>query len=176
MSFDLIYARPNQTPDAWERELNSAIDLAADHLSLYQLTIEDGTAFGRLHKAGKLPTLDDDKAADLYALTQEITSARGLPAYEISNHAKPGAESRHNLVYWRYGDYAGAGPGAHGRFVEGGAKSVTITERNPETWLSQVEDHGHGIVEEEHLGQSAASRRIPADGPAPYRRHRHAAV
>lgn len=156
MSFDLIYARPGQTPEAWQRELNSAIDLAADHLSLYQLTIEDGTAFGRLYKAGKLPTLPDDQAADLYALTQEITAARGLPAYEISNHAAPGAESRHNLVYWRYGDYAGAGPGAHGRFHEVSGrtyKTVTITERHPETWLQRVEETGHGIIEEESLSR-----------------------
>ena len=154
MSFDLIYARPGQTPDAWENELNRAIDLAADHLSLYQLTIEEGTAFHRLYKAGKLPMLEDDKAADLYALTQEVTAGRGLPAYEISNHAVPGAESRHNLVYWRYGDYVGSGPGAHGRFYEGFAKTVTITERNPEAWLGNVETHGHGIIEEERLGIS----------------------
>lgn len=156
MSFDLIYARPGQTPEAWAKELNSAIDLAADHLSLYQLTIEDCTAFGRLHKAGKLPTLPDDEAADLYAMTQEITTARGLPAYEISNHAAPGAESRHNLVYWRYGDYAGSGPGAHGRFHEASGrtyKTVTITERHPESWLSQVEEGGHGIIEEESLSR-----------------------
>jgi oxygen-independent coproporphyrinogen-3 oxidase len=152
MSFDLIYARPGQTADAWERELNRAIDLAADHLSLYQLTIEEGTAFHRLYKAGKLPMLPDDKAADLYALTQEVTASRGLPAYEISNHAAPGAESRHNLVYWRYGDYVGAGPGAHGRFPEGFAKTVTIGERNPESWLESVDARGHGTIEEERLG------------------------
>ncbi len=154
MSFDLIYARPDQTTEAWAKELNRAIDLAADHLSLYQLTIEDGTAFSKLYNAGKLKTLPDDRAADLYALTQEITAARGLPAYEISNHAKPGAESRHNLVYWRYGEYVGAGPGAHGRFKEGNGRSVTITERNPEQWLKRVEGSGHGIVAEEHLNQS----------------------
>ena len=154
MSFDLIYARPNQTPQSWEKELNRAIDLAADHLSLYQLTIEDGTAFHRLHAKGKLKTLDDALAADLYALTQEVTTSRGLPAYEISNHAQPGAESRHNLVYWRYGDYVGSGPGAHGRFDEGNLRSVTITERNPEKWLQRVESQGHGIIEEESLNQS----------------------
>jgi putative oxygen-independent coproporphyrinogen III oxidase len=172
MSFDLIYARPDQKHDDWEQELNRAIDLAADHLSLYQLTIEDGTAFHKLHAAGKLKTLGDDRAADLYALTQQITAARGLPAYEISNHAQPGAESRHNLVYWRYGEYVGAGPGAHGRFKEFPAKvdtgfasgnsskagrSVTITERNPEQWLKRVEATGHGIVEEEFLNQSQQS-------------------
>ncbi len=154
MSFDLIYARPNQTPQSWEKELNRAIDLAADHLSLYQLTIEDGTAFHRLHAKGKLKTLDDALAADLYALTQGVTASRGLPAYEISNHAQPGAESRHNLVYWRYGDYVGSGPGAHGRFDEGNLRSVTITERNPEKWLQRVESQTHGIVEEESLNQS----------------------
>ena len=154
MSFDLIYARPDQRPQDWEKELNRAIDLAADHLSLYQLTIEDGTAFSKLYLAGKLKTLADDRAADLYALTQDITSTRGLPAYEISNHAKPGAESRHNLVYWRYGEYVGAGPGAHGRFKEDDGRTVTITERNPEQWLKRVETAGHGIVAEEHLNQS----------------------
>ncbi len=154
MSFDLIYARPDQTPEAWGRELNRAIDLAADHLSLYQLTIEEGTAFHRLHAKGKLRTLDDALAADLYALTQDITASRGLPAYEISNHAQPGAESRHNLVYWRYGDYVGSGPGAHGRFDEGQLRSVTITERNPEKWLQRVESRTHGVIEEESLNQS----------------------
>ena len=154
MSFDLIYARPGQTPESWAHELNRAIDLAADHLSLYQLTIEEGTAFHRLYKAGKLPMLVDEKAADLYALTQEVTASRGLPAYEISNHAVLGAESRHNLVYWRYGDYVGSGPGAHGRFYEGFAKTVTITERNPEQWLANVETRGHGVIEEERLGVS----------------------
>ena len=154
MSFDLIYARPNQTPESWEKELNRAIDLAADHLSLYQLTIEEGTAFHRLYTKGRLKTLDDALAADLYALTQDVTASRGLPAYEISNHAKPGAESRHNLVYWRYGDYVGSGPGAHGRFDEGSKRSVTITERNPEKWLQSVESQTHGIIEEESLNQS----------------------
>jgi putative oxygen-independent coproporphyrinogen III oxidase len=154
MSFDLIYARPDQRPDDWEKELNRAIDLAADHLSLYQLTIEDGTAFHKLHASGKLKTLADDRAADLYGLTQQITASRGLPAYEISNHAKPGAESRHNLIYWRYGEYAGAGPGAHGRFRENNGRTVTITERNPEQWLKRVETSGNGIVTEEHLNQA----------------------
>lgn len=154
MSFDLIYARPDQQPEVWEKELNRAIDLAADHLSLYQLTIEDGTAFSKLYATGKLKMLADDRSADLYAMTQEITATRGLPAYEISNHAKPGAESRHNLVYWRYGEYVGAGPGAHGRFKENSGRTVTITERNPEQWLKRVETSGHGIVAEEHLNQS----------------------
>ncbi len=146
LSFDLIYARPRQTLEAWSAELERAIDLAADHLSLYQLTIEDGTPFQALHAAGKLVVPDGDHAADLYRLTQEVTTAHGLPAYEISNHARPGAESRHNLTYWRYGEYVGVGPGAHGRFVEDGRRVVTVAERHPETWLALVETEGHGTV------------------------------
>jgi putative oxygen-independent coproporphyrinogen III oxidase len=152
LSFDLIYARrPSQTEEQWATELAEAISHAADHLSLYQLTIEDGTPFHALHRAGKLHVPDEDLAARLYAVTQEITSAHGLPAYEISNHAVPGAESRHNLTYWRYGEYVGAGPGAHGRFREGFARSVTMTERMPERWLEAVDGFGHGVIEEEHL-------------------------
>jgi putative oxygen-independent coproporphyrinogen III oxidase len=152
LSFDLIYARsPLQTADAWAAELQSAISHAVDHLSLYQLTIEEGTPFFALHKAGKLQVPDEDQAADLYAVTQEITAAHGLPAYEISNHARPGAESRHNLIYWRYGQYVGAGPGAHGRFREGFARTVTMTEKMPERWLEAVAGFGHGVIEEEHL-------------------------
>lgn len=154
LSFDLIYARPDQTPEAWGRELEEAIGYAADHLSLYQLTIEEGTPFYGLRKAGKLVPPDADHAAALYAETQDITGKHGLPAYEISNHAAPGAESRHNLVYWRYGEYVGIGAGAHGRFVEDGARTVTMTERNPEAWLEKVEDAGTGVIEEEHLTPS----------------------
>ncbi len=154
LSFDLIYARPGQTPESWEAELRRAIGHAADHLSLYQLTIEEGTPFHALHAAGKFAVPDGDHAADLYALTQEVTAARGLPAYEISNHARPGAESRHNLTYWRYGEYVGVGPGAHGRFVGGGTRNVTIAERMPERWLSLVEAKGHGIVDGETLTRS----------------------
>lgn len=154
LSFDLIYARPNQTPDAWAAELGQAIDLAADHLSLYQLTIEEGTRFHDLHRLGKFVVPDAEHAAELFEVTQEITAARGLPAYEVSNHARPGAESRHNLVYWRYGEYVGSGPGAHGRFVENGARTVTIAERMPETWLTAVEDSGHGVVDGETLDRS----------------------
>lgn len=153
MSFDLIYARPNQTIAAWEQELQEAISYAVDHLSLYQLTIEEGTAFHGLYKAGKLLTLDEDKAADLYEATQEITARHGMPAYEVSNHARPGAESRHNLTYWRYGDYAGIGPGAHGRISREGVKLATATERNPERWLDLVEARGEGIVDQERLGR-----------------------
>jgi len=146
LSFDLIYARPGQTLDAWQAELEEAIGHAADHLSLYQLTIEEGTPFHALHKARKFAIPDADLAADLYQLTQEVTARHGLPAYEISNHARPGAESRHNLTYWRYGEYVGAGPGAHGRFVEDGRRVVTFTEKMPETWLSLVEAKGDGVV------------------------------
>ncbi|WP_163265022.1 radical SAM family heme chaperone HemW [Chelativorans alearense] len=151
LSFDLIYARPGQTVEAWTAELEQAIGHAADHLSLYQLTIEEGTPFFALHKAGKLPVPDADLAADLYEATQEVTVARGLPAYEISNHAKPGAESRHNLIYWRYGEYVGAGPGAHGRFIEEGRRVVTFTEKVPETWLDLVEAKGTGVCGGEML-------------------------
>lgn len=151
LSFDLIYARPGQNEAAWQKELEKAVDLAADHLSLYQLTIEEGTALHRLYAAGKLTLPAPETAASLYALTQEVTQARGLPAYEISNHAAAGAQSQHNLLYWRYHQYAGFGPGAHGRFVEGNRRTVTITERLPERWLENVEKQGHGIVEEEYL-------------------------
>ena len=158
LSFDLIYARPGQTLEAWQAELDAAIGHAADHLSLYQLTIEEGTRFHALHAAGKFAMPDPDHAADLYRLTQEVTAARGLPAYEISNHARPGAESRHNLVYWRYGEYVGVGPGAHGRFVEAGGENgrriVTFTEKMPETWANLVEARGHGVIGGETLTRS----------------------
>ncbi|CDM56131.1 coproporphyrinogen III oxidase [Rhizobium favelukesii] len=152
MSFDLIYARPNQTVDEWERELKEAFSYAVDHLSLYQLTIEEGTPFFGLHKAGKLVVPDGDQSALLYEATQEITTGEGLPAYEVSNHARPGAESRHNLTYWRYGDYAGIGPGAHGRLTRGSMKIATATERKPESWLDLVERNGHGMLDTEQLG------------------------
>ncbi len=151
LSFDLIYARPGQTLAAWETELKAAIALAADHLSLYQLTIEQGTPFERLRKAGKLRVPEEGPAADLYELTQNVCAAHGLPAYEISNHAAPGAECRHNLVYWRYGEYAGVGPGAHGRLIEADGRHATATERHPETWLGAVEATGHGLVTDDLL-------------------------
>ncbi len=135
MSFDLIYARPNQSAAQWEAELRAAIAMAADHLSLYQLTIEPGTGFEGAVKRGQFTPMQGDMAADLYEMTQEICSAHGLPAYEISNHARPGAESRHNLVYWRYGEYAGIGPGAHGRLYRDGAVYATANFRKPERWL-----------------------------------------
>jgi oxygen-independent coproporphyrinogen-3 oxidase len=154
-SFDLIYARPGQEPQAWAAELRAAIAHAAEHLSLYQLTIEPGTWFERLHRAGKIAVPGEDDARTLYEITQEVCEAHGLPAYEVSNHARPGSESRHNLVYWRYGEYAGVGPGAHGRLVRPNGRIATATERHPETWLQRVEAEGHGIVEEEWLTAEA---------------------
>jgi oxygen-independent coproporphyrinogen-3 oxidase len=154
-SFDLIYARPGQTPQAWRAELAEALSRAGGHLSLYQLTIEPHTPFEALARAGRLVTPDTDTARALYEVTQELTGARGLPAYEISNHAKPGEECRHNLLYWRYGEYAGVGPGAHGRLVGPGGRAATATERVPEAWLARVEEHGHGIVDEETLSPEA---------------------
>ncbi len=151
LSFDLIYARPAQTLAAWEAELREAIARAADHLSLYQLTIEPETPFFRLHEAGKLVIPDPERAAAFYTLTQDVTEAHGLPAYEISNHAAPGAESRHNLTYWRYRDYVGVGPGAHGRIDVAGERRATMSEKNPESWLERVERDGHGLVVDESL-------------------------
>lgn len=154
LSFDLIYARPSQKPDAWAAELKQAISYAVDHLSLYQLTIEEGTRFFQLYNAGKFEIPDGEHAAELYSITQEVTAAHGLPAYEISNHARPGAESRHNLTYWRYGEYVGVGPGAHGRFLEDGTRIVTIAEKLPERWAELVEERGHGITGGEMLNRS----------------------
>ncbi len=147
LSFDLIYARPEQTAAAWEAELKEAIALSADHLSLYQLTIEEGTPFFALHEKGRLVVPDGDRSADLYCLTQEVTAAAGLPAYEVSNHAVPGAESRHNLVYWRGAPYIGVGAGAHGRLDVGPVRIATATERSPEAWLRRVEETGSGLVD-----------------------------
>ncbi|MEM8791218.1 MAG: radical SAM family heme chaperone HemW [Pseudomonadota bacterium] len=146
VSFDLIYARVGQTLSAWEAELGQALDMAVDHLSLYQLTIEEGTRFFDLHALGKLHTPSDDLAADMYELTQAMTAAAGMPAYEISNHARPGAESRHNLLYWRSGEWVGAGPGAHGRIELDGVRTATETERDPAQWLSSVAQAGHGTA------------------------------
>jgi putative oxygen-independent coproporphyrinogen III oxidase len=145
-SFDLIYARPQQTPAEWERELKEALQQAGEHLSLYQLTIEPETPFAALHAAGKLSVPGDDTARALYDTTQDVCAAHGLPAYEISNHARPGAECRHNLVYWRMHDYAGIGPGAHGRLDIDGDRYATATEKRPESWLTRVEQDGHGLV------------------------------
>jgi oxygen-independent coproporphyrinogen-3 oxidase len=150
-SFDLIYARPRQTPQEWAAELKAAIAQAAEHLSLYQLTIEPDTPFAALRAAGKLVVPDDDLGRDLYDATQETCSAAGLPAYEISNHARPGAQCRHNLVYWRGHEYAGIGPGAHGRLNINGRRFATETEKRPETWLMRVESLGHGWTVDEAL-------------------------
>ena len=147
VSFDLIYARPHQTVAQWAAELKEALALAQGHLSLYQLTIEPDTPFATLHAKGKLVVPDADAAHALYEVTQELTVAAGLPVYEISNHAVPGEESRHNLLYWRYGDYVGCGPGAHGRISFDGARHATSTERMPERWAERVERQGHGWVE-----------------------------
>ena len=172
-TFDLIYARPGQTVPQWRAELGEALSLAGTHLSLYQLSIEPETPFATLEATGKITVPDADTAAALYDLTQEMTAAHGLPQYEISNHAAPGQESRHNLIYWRYGEYAGVGPGAHGRIMtslnETGPvglvvpsrnptlarpatqRHATSTQRNPEQWLSAVEANGHGLTEQTPL-------------------------
>ncbi|MEM9787784.1 MAG: radical SAM family heme chaperone HemW [Pseudomonadota bacterium] len=145
VSFDLIYARQDQTLAGWEAELRQALDLAIDHLSLYQLTIEDGTAFGDRFAAGRLRGLpEDDVAADMYLLTQDICEDAGMVGYEVSNHARPGAESIHNQIYWRYGDYAGIGPGAHGRLTLQGQRYATETPLGPAAWLQQVRQSGSG--------------------------------
>ncbi|WP_315778147.1 MULTISPECIES: radical SAM family heme chaperone HemW [unclassified Bradyrhizobium] len=152
-SFDLIYARPDQTPAMWTEELTRAIGEAAEHLSLYQLTIEEGTPFFGLHAAGKLKTPDEGLARTLYDVTQEICGRHGLPAYEISNHARPGAECRHNLIYWRGHEYAGIGPGAHGRLDIGGIRHATATDKRPEAWLMRVESNGHGVMTDDELNR-----------------------
>ena len=155
-SFDLIYARPEQEAAAWDAELTRALALAGDHLSLYQLTIEPGTAFHTAHARGDFAVPDDDRAGALYELTQTRLAEAGLPAYEVSNHARPGGESRHNLVYWRYGDYVGIGPGAHGRLTLDGVKLATRQLRAPERWLAAVEQRGEGT--EERSALTAAER------------------
>ncbi len=166
VSLDLIYARQGQTAEAWEVELAEALRLVrgegAGHLSLYQLTIEEGTAFGDRFAAGKLRDLpDEDRAADLWDITQRRTEAAGLPAYEVSNHASPGQESRHNLVYWRGGDWAGVGPGAHGRLTLGGVRTGIETERAPGRWLQAVERDGSGEASREALDAvEAAEERL----------------
>ena len=140
VSFDLIYARQNQSLPDWRAELQRALAMAVDHLSLYQLTIEDGTAFGARHAAGGLAGLPgDDLSAELYAVTQDLCAKAGMPAYEVSNHAASGAQSRHNLIYWRMGDYAGIGPGAHGRLTLDGTRWATEAQKSPLGWLTQVE-------------------------------------
>ncbi len=159
VSFDLIYARQNQSAEAWRAELKEALGMAIDHLSLYQLTIETGTRFGELHARGGLRGLpSDDIAADMYLATQEICDAAGMPAYEISNHARrrsnSGAESRHNLIYWRYGDYVGVGPGAHGRLTTEAGRMATETIRDPAAWLDAVATNGTGRAQYESLSRA----------------------
>ena len=150
-SFDLIYARPGQTPAAWREELARAIAEGSEHLSIYQLTIEPETPFEALFKKGSLKVPNDIEGRALWDVTQALCDAAGLPAYEISNHARPGAECRHNLVYWRYGEYAGVGPGAHGRLGTGNARRATMTEKHPERWLAQVEASGNGLIVDEPI-------------------------
>jgi putative oxygen-independent coproporphyrinogen III oxidase len=150
-SFDLIYARPGQTVGAWREELRRGLELAADHLSLYQLTIEPGTQFATLHQRGAIVLPDDDSAAEMYQATAGEAGRYGLLAYEVSNYARAGSESRHNLTYWRYGDYAGIGPGAHGRLTLEQGLVATRRHRAPEVWAERVERDGHGVVEETRL-------------------------
>lgn len=152
VSFDLIYARQGQTLAEWEEELSKALDLAGDHLSLYQLTIEEGTAFYERAARGGLSGLPtEDLSADMFELTQDLCVAAGLPGYEVSNHARPGAESRHNLIYWRGGEYVGVGPGAHGRLDLNGGRNATVATRNPGEWLGAVEAIGSGEATRERL-------------------------
>jgi oxygen-independent coproporphyrinogen-3 oxidase len=153
-SFDLIYARPGQMPAAWREELARAIAEGSEHLSIYQLTIEPETPFEALFKKGSLKIPNDDEGRALWDVTQELCDAAGLPAYEISNHARPGAECRHNLVYWRYGEYVGVGPGAHGRLGISGARRATMTEKHPERWLAQVEEAGNGLIVNEPVARA----------------------
>jgi oxygen-independent coproporphyrinogen-3 oxidase len=161
LSFDLIYARPGQTAEGWRAELSRALELAADHLSLYQLTIEPATKFATLVNAGLFTPLPDDSSAELFELTQAVTEAAGLPAYEISNHARPGAQSRHNLVYWRSGAWLGIGPGAHGRLpARDGRRIATETEKSPEKWLGLVEARGDGLTLCEPVGAREQAEEI----------------
>ena len=158
VSLDLIYARPDQTDAQWRSELKRALAFGTDHLSLYQLTIEPETPYALLHRNGQLRIPDEDLAAGLYETTQELTEAAGLPAYEISNHASPGQESRHNLIYWRYGDYAGVGPGAHGRLDLKGQRTATAAIKLPERWRDTVSKTGHGFGDMTPVSREEAAR------------------
>jgi oxygen-independent coproporphyrinogen-3 oxidase len=160
VSFDLIYARPGQDLAAWRAELRLALACAADHLSLYQLTIEPGTRFETLHRRGDLVLPTDELGAALYQATAEEAERAGLLPYEVSNYAVPGSESRHNLTYWRYGDYAGIGPGAHGRLTLAGGRIATTRHRAPEPWADRVERSGHGTREETALTQAEQAREM----------------
>jgi putative oxygen-independent coproporphyrinogen III oxidase len=157
VSFDLIYAREGQTARGWRDELGLALRHAADHLSLYQLTIEPGTPFAARHEAGTLRTPNGAEARAQYLLTQELCEAAGLPAYEVSNHARPGSESRHNLLYWRGAEYAGIGPGAHSRIAVDGTKRALATIKSPEDWCASVEARGHGLASDEALRADEAA-------------------
>jgi len=156
-SFDLIYARPGQTEAGWRAELEAALALAGDHLSLYQLTIEPGTAFHGAYARGDFALPEEDLAGALFETTQDVLAAAGMPAYEISNHARPGAESRHNLIYWRAGEWAGVGPGAHGRLTVAGRRTAFRQARTPEAWLQRVERDGHGTTERTALAPAEAA-------------------
>jgi putative oxygen-independent coproporphyrinogen III oxidase len=160
VSFDMIYARPNQTISAWREELGQALSEQQGHMSLYQLTIEPETRYFDLHAKGALVIPEDDLAADLYDLTQELTEKAGLPNYEVSNHATVGNESQHNLLYWRYGEYVGVGPGAHGRIADGGTTVATVTEKHPETWRKSVQTLGHGLVHQETVDAKAQAQEM----------------
>jgi len=159
-TFDLIYARPDQTPSMWEAELKNALQYARGHLSLYQLTIEEGTQYHTLFQRGELKIPDEETGARMYELTQDIMGREGMPAYEVSNHARPGHESRHNLVYWRYQDYAGIGPGAHGRLTLDGKKYATRAHRAPEIWLDKVAQDRHGAHPFEEITQEQRAREM----------------
>ncbi len=160
VSFDLIYARPHQSAEDWRAELTQALARAGDHLSLYQLTIEPGTPFAVLHDAGKLIVPEEDLAVAFYEVTQELCEAAGIPAYEISNHARPGAESRHNLIYWRYGDYIGIGPGAHSRITVAGERLAIDAHRDPEAWRREVDGAGTGSATESPLSAREQTHEI----------------
>jgi oxygen-independent coproporphyrinogen-3 oxidase len=158
VSLDLIYARPDQSDAQWREELKQALAVGTDHLSLYQLTIEPETPYALLHRNGQLHIPDEDLAAGLYETTQELTGTAGMPAYEISNHARPGQESRHNLIYWRYGDYAGVGPGAHGRLDLNGQRTATAAIKLPERWRDAAAKNGHGFAELTPVSKAEAAR------------------
>jgi putative oxygen-independent coproporphyrinogen III oxidase len=160
VSFDMIYARPHQTIEQWRAELSQALSEQQGHMSLYQLTIEPDTRYADLFATGSLQVPSDDLSADLYDLTQELTDKAGLPNYEISNHAIPGHESAHNLLYWRYGEYAGVGPGAHGRLKTGTTVAATVTEKHPETWRAHVQSQGHAIIAEDVITPPMQAREM----------------
>ncbi len=160
ITFDLIYARPGQTLADWQTELDTALSLVADHVSLYQLTIEPGTKFEALYRTGAFTIPDEDTAARLYQETSEVTARHGLAGYEVSNYARPGSESRHNLTYWRYGDYLGIGPGAHGRITQGDALFATRRHRAPEPWADLVERTGTGQTSQDALDPTDRAREM----------------